>query len=275
MDKYSYIANAHGNYIDELYEAYKKDPQSVDLSWQKFFEGFEFSQESYEMLPGQKSSSNGSPSPVADKPAAAAPTVGGGNAKELNVSQLIHAYRSRGHLRSNTNPVRQRRDHKAYLDIADFGLSEADMDTEFDAGKEIGIGRASLRKIVEALRYIYLGTVGFEYMYIRNADMLEWFKKKAEHEALNFDPSLEEKKQILKKLNEAVVFENFLHTKYLGQKRFSLEGGESTIAALDAAINHGASLGVKEVMIGMAHRGRLNVLANIMGKTYEPDFYRI
>jgi 2-oxoglutarate dehydrogenase E1 component len=272
MDKYSYIANAHGNYIDELYEAYKKDPQSVDLSWQKFFEGFEFSQQSYEMLPGQKPSSNGSPSPVADKPAAAAPTVGGGNAKELNVSQLIHAYRSRGHLRSNTNPVRQRRDHKAYLDITDFGLAETDMDTEFDAGKEISIGRAPLRKIVEALRYIYLGTVGFEYMYIRNADMLEWFKKKAEQEALNFDPSLDEKKQILKKLNEAVVFENFLHTKYLGQKRFSLEGGESTIAALDAAINHGASLGVKEVMIGMAHRGRLNVLANIMGKTYGQIF---
>jgi 2-oxoglutarate dehydrogenase E1 component len=272
MDKYSYIANAHGNYIDELYEAYKKDPQLVDLSWQKFFEGFEFSQQSYAALPGQKPSSNGNPSPVADKPAAAAPAVGGGNAKELNVSQLIHAYRSRGHLRSNTNPVRQRRDHKAYLDITDFGLTEADMDREFDAGKEIGIGRASLRKIVEALRYIYLGTVGFEYMYIRNADMLEWFKKKAEQEALNFDPSLDEKKQILKKLNEAVVFENFLHTKYLGQKRFSLEGGESTIAALDAAINHGASLGVKEVMIGMAHRGRLNVLANIMGKTYGQIF---
>ena len=269
MDKYSYIANAHGNYIEELYEAYKRDPESVDLSWQKFFEGFEFSQQHYEALP----SSNGKAGATTiDKPAVGAPTVSGGNAKELNVSQLIYAYRSRGHLKSKTNPVRERRDHKAYLDITDFGLSEADLDTEFDAGKEIGIGRATLSQIVDALRYIYLGTVGFEYMYIRNPDMLEWFKKKAEEESLKFDPGLEEKKRILMKLNEAVVFENFLHTKYIGQKRFSLEGGESTIPALDTAINHGASLGVEEVMIGMAHRGRLNVLANIMGKTYEQIF---
>ena len=276
MDKYSYIANAHGNYIEELYEAYKKDPQSVDISWQKFFEGFEFSQQSYEALPGKLPTNGESKKEVTtttgEKPAVGAPTISSGNAKELNVSQLIHAYRSRGHLKSNTNPVRQRRDHKAYLDITDFGLTDADMDTEFDAGKEIGIGRATLRKIVEALRYIYLGTVGFEYSYIRDPDMMEWFKKKAEEESLKFDPSLEEKKQILRKLNEAVVFENFLHTKYLGQKRFSLEGGESTIPALDTAITYGASLGVKEVMIGMAHRGRLNVLANIMGKTYEQIF---
>ena len=275
MDKYSYIANAHGNYIDELYEAYKKDSRSVDVSWQKFFEGFEFSQQSYETLPGQLPTNGKSKEGIAingEKPAVGAPTISNGNAKELNVSQLIHAYRSRGHLKSNTNPVRERRNHKAYLDITDFGLTDADLDREFDAGKEIGIGRATLRKIVEVLRYIYLGTVGFEYSYIRNPDMMDWFRKKAEEESLKFDPKPEEKKQILKKLNEAVVFENFLHTKYLGQKRFSLEGGESTIPALDTAINHGASLGVEEVVIGMAHRGRLNVLANIMGKTYEQIF---
>lgn len=279
MDKFTYIANAHGNYIEELYQSYKADPASVDPTWQKFFEGFEFAQQAFPMLGGEPSQ-NGSPAQgnsnhaanIADKPAAAAPLVGGANAKELNVSQLIYAYRSRGHLKSNTNPVRKRRDHKAYLDISDFGLTEADLDTEFDAGKEIGIGRASLRKIIDALRWIYMGTVGFEYMYIRDPDMLEWFKNKAEAEALKFNPPLEEKKQILRKLNEAVVFENFLHTKYLGQKRFSLEGGESTIPALDAAIRHAGQMGVKEVVIGMAHRGRLNVLANIMGKTYEQIF---
>ncbi|WP_224996780.1 2-oxoglutarate dehydrogenase E1 component [Cesiribacter sp. SM1] len=284
MDKYSYIANAHGNYIEELYKAYKADPNSVDPTWQKFFEGFEFAQKFYPALPGETASNGAASSQsngkaytaeaanVADKPAAAAPTISGGNAKELNVSQLIHAYRSRGHLKSNTNPVRKRRDHKAYLDIADFGLTEADLNQEFDAGKEIGIGRATLQQIIDALHYIYMGTVGFEYMYIRDPDMMEWFKNKAESEALKFNPPLEEKKQILRKLNEAVVFENFLHTKYLGQKRFSLEGGESTIPALDAAISHAGKLGVKEVVIGMAHRGRLNVLANIMGKTYEQIF---
>ncbi|MGB5929510.1 MAG: 2-oxoglutarate dehydrogenase E1 component, partial [Cyclobacteriaceae bacterium] len=185
---------------------------------------------------------------------------------------LIHAYRSRGHLRSKTNPVRERRDHNAKLDPKDFGLDTCDPKKEFEAGKLIGIGKASLEKIVGALNYIYTGTVGFEYMYIRDSEILQWFKDKSEHQALNFTPSLDEKKRILGKLNEAVVFENFLHTKYLGQKRFSLEGGETTIPALDAAINKGADLGVKEVVIGMAHRGRLNVLANIMGKTYEQIF---
>ncbi|MEQ6121369.1 2-oxoglutarate dehydrogenase E1 component [Reichenbachiella sp. MALMAid0571] len=255
MDKYSYIANAHSAVIEDMYEAYKSDSESVDLSWQRFFEGFEFSQ--------TKFGENGQPAQIS-----------GGNysEKEVLVRDLIHAYRSRAHLRSKTNPVRERKERYAILDLEDFGLTEADLDTEFEVGKLIGIGRASLRKIIDSLKSIYEKSVGFEYMYIRRQSILEWFKTKSESEALNFNPSLEEKKRILFKLNEAVVFENFLHTKYLGQKRFSLEGGETTIPALDAIINTGADLGVEEVMIGMAHRGRLNVLANIMGKTYEQIF---
>ncbi len=146
------------------------------------------------------------------------------------------------------------------------------MNTEFQAGNEIGIGTAKLSTIIESLKKIYEGPIGFEYLYIRDPEMLDWFKTKVEKEALAFNPQVEEKKRILFKLNQAVVFENFLHTKYLGQKRFSLEGGESTIPFLDAVINTAAKLGVEEVMIGMAHRGRLNVLANIMGKTYEQIF---
>lgn len=252
MDKYSYIANAHSGVIDDMYQSYKADSNSVDVSWQRFFEGFEFSLQKY--------GENGEASTEA---------VSG---KELAVRDLIHAYRSRGHLKSKTNPVRERKDRRALLDIEDFGLSKEDLDTEFECGNIIGIGRASLKKILDSLQNIYEGTVGFEYMYIRRPDILEWFKEKVEREALNFNPSVDEKKQILSKLNEAVVFENFLHTKYLGQKRFSLEGGETTIPALDAAINKGAELGVQEVVMGMAHRGRLNVLVNIMGKTYEQVF---
>jgi 2-oxoglutarate dehydrogenase E1 component len=252
MDRYSYIANAHGNYIEELYKTYQSNPESLDASWQKFFEGFEFSQ-TYAEENGQAA-------------------ISGSDDRELKVRNLIHAYRTRGHLKSKTNPVRERRDHKALLDPKDFGLTDADLDVEFNAGEEIGIGRAPLKKIVESLKYIYEGTVGFEYMYMRNPEMLEWFKQKTEKEALAFNPSLNQKKRILSKLNEAATFENFLHTKYLGQKRFSLEGGESTIPALDAIINKAGELGVKEAMIGMAHRGRLNVLANIMGKTYEQIF---
>jgi len=258
MDKYSYISNAHGAYIDELYKSYKENPESVDLTWQKFFEGYEFSL--------VNKGTNGSVE-VAEKTAISAPTE-----KEIQVRNLIYAYRSRGHLKSKTNPVRERKDRKALLDLSDFNLSEADLDTVFEATKEIGIGATTLRELIEKLKYIYSGTVGFEYMYIREPEIWSWFKNKSEKEALAFNPTTEEKKRILSKLNEAVVFENFLHTKYIGQKRFSLEGGETTIPALDAIINKAGELGVKEAVIGMAHRGRLNVLANIMGKTYEQIF---
>lgn len=253
MDKYSYISNAHGEYIDQMYQSYQQDPSSVDESWQKFFEGFNFSL--------QKFGENG---------AAAAP--GTSNPKEIAVRNLIHAYRTRGHLRSKTNPVRERKDRKALLDLSDFGLTNDDLKTEFQAGELLGIGTTTLEKILNACKEIYEGTVGFEYMYIREADILSWFQEKVEHDALNFNPSIDEKKRILLKLNEAVVFENFLHTKYIGQKRFSLEGGETTIPALDTIINRAAELDCEEVVIGMAHRGRLNVLANIMGKTYEQIF---
>ena len=251
MDKYSYIANGHASSIESMYESFKQDPNSVDDSWRMFFEGFEFSLQKY----GEDG-----------------PQTGEVSSDEVKVRNLIHAYRSRGHLESKTNPVRPRKDRGALLKLEDHGLSDADLDKEFEAGNELGIGKATLRKILAALKDIYAGTVGFEYMYIREPEVLAWLKKKIEHEALNFKPSSKEKERILSKLNEAVVFENFLHTKYLGQKRFSLEGGESTIPALDAVISASADLGVEEVVIGMAHRGRLNVLANIMGKTYEQIF---
>lgn len=266
MDKFSYIANAHTAYIDELYQSYKQNPESVDASWQKFFEGFDF----YQTYGANGNGKNGSSSAIAT---AIAPKTGSQTSeKEIQVRNMIYAYRQRGHLRSKTNPVRERKDRKALLDLKDFGLSEQDLDSVFEVGSDIGIGAAPLRKIVETLKHIYEGSIGFEYMYIREPEVLEWFKRKIEKEALEFNPSVEEKTRILSKLNEAVVFENFLQTKYLGQKRFSLEGGETTIPALDAIINNGAELGVEEVIIGMAHRGRLNVLVNIIGKTYENVF---
>ncbi|WP_194774180.1 2-oxoglutarate dehydrogenase E1 component [Pararhodonellum marinum] len=277
MDKYSYIANAHVAYIDELYEDYKNDPESIDPSWKTFFDGFDFAITKY----GEEGSEVATPN---QESSSTAPAKNGSLAtkgtimdmeqlpKEIKVRALIHAHRSRAHLRSKTNPVRERRDRKAMIDLEDFGLGEQDLQTEFQAGNEIGIGPSKLSKIVESLKKIYEGPMGFEYLYMRDPYILDWFKTKVEKEALEFNPPTEEKKRILSKLNEAVVFENFLHTKYLGQKRFSLEGGESTIPFLDAVINHSASLGANEVMIGMAHRGRLNVLANIMGKTYEQIF---
>jgi 2-oxoglutarate dehydrogenase E1 component len=258
MDKYSYISNAHTNYIEELYTQYTNDPESVDASWQKFFEGFDFS---------KNFSENGASGQSLSKATVADTTV-----KELQVRDLIYAYRSRGHLKSNTNPVRPRRVHNAKLEFQVFGLLEGDLDTEFEIGKEIGIGRATLRKIIETLEKIYLGPIGFEYNHISEPEIVEWFKQKVEQEWLAKEPTDAEIKRILTKLNEAVVFENFLHTKFVGQKRFSLEGGENTIPFLDKVINRSADFDVQEVVIGMAHRGRLNVLTNIMGKTYEEIF---
>lgn len=256
MDRYSYISNAEGSYIEELYKKYKADPASVDQSWQNFFEGFEFSL--------QKFGANG------HAPSAAG--AEGVTTKEVGVRNLIHSFRSRAHLKSDTNPIRKRRQHKVLLDIEDFGLTKDDLDKEFEVGEAIGIGKATLRDIIETLEKAYLGPIGFEYMHIRDIEIIEWFKQKAEKEFINYNPDIEEKKRILSKLNEAVVFENFLHTKYLGQKRFSLEGGENAIPFLDKVIRKAARFDVKEVIIAMAHRGRLNVLANIMGKTYEEIF---
>ncbi|MEP1095760.1 MAG: 2-oxoglutarate dehydrogenase E1 component [Cyclobacteriaceae bacterium] len=249
MDKYSYIANAHGNYIDELFKSYKEDPNSVDESWKKFFEGFEFAQTNY----GEAGAEIATP-------------------KETAVRNLIYSYRSFAHLISDTNPVRTRRKHIHKLALSDFGLSDADLNTEFEVGSEIGLGKATLSTILNKLKKVYSGHIGFEYTHIRDSDVQEWLRSKCENEGANINPSKEGKHQILSKLNEAVVFENFLHTKFLGQKRFSLEGGENTIPALDTIIHKAAELGAEEVMIGMAHRGRLNVLANIMGKTYEEIF---
>ena len=280
MDQYSYIANSDAAYVDQLYQSYKQDPQSVDPSWQQFFKGFEFSLAYGEKTGGangtgtpERTKNNGAATNGQTHPGTAIHPVDTNHAeKEVSVASLIKAYRSRGHLLAKTNPLKARKDRQPRVDLPDYALTEADLDTTFESGKLLGIGPATLRTIMESLRKIYAGDIGFEYMYIREMDVKNWLRNKIEKEALVFSPSVEEKKRILEKLNEATVFENFLATKYLGQKRFSLEGGEATIPALDTIISTATNLGVEEVMIGMAHRGRLNVLANILGKSYESIF---
>ena len=253
MSDYSFLANAHPSYIEKMYENYLADPKQVEESWRAFFKGFDYSQ-----------SSNGH--------------AEGGTAtlspKEFQVLALIKAYRNRGHLLSTTNPIRKRRDRSPHLDLPDFDLSDADLDTVFEAGQEAGLENATLRQIVEHMRKVYCGNIGFEYHHIQDREKRRWIRARIESHRpnQNYNIPIEKKRRLLEKLNGAEVFEKFLHTKYIGQKRFSLEGGEGAIAALDGMINHGATHGVEEVVIGMAHRGRLNVLANIMGKTYEHIF---
>ncbi|WP_420155406.1 2-oxoglutarate dehydrogenase E1 component [Siphonobacter sp.] len=263
MDQYSYIANADVDYISDLYDKYQQDPSSVDTSWQNFFKGYDFS-----AIYGEKGATNGVSSNGTSN-GQAKPADAGLIAKEGSVLSLIKAYRSRGHLLAKTNPLGYDRNVEARLTLEDYKLSEKDLDTVFEAGHFL-LGRsATLREIMAALEKIYAGNIGFEYMYVRNMEEKEWLRNQIEKAALVFDPTKEEKERILKKLNEAVTFEQFLHTKFLGQKRFSLEGGEATISSLDTIINTSADMGVKEVMIGMAHRGRLNVLVNIMHKSYD------
>ena len=256
MKDFSYITNSHPSYIESLYQDFLKDSNSVDADLKKFFEGFDFAV------------ANGSASVnVADKPASASIDW----LKEVSVYRLILGYRNKGHLLAKTNPIRTRKDRGANLELSFFGLTDNDLDTVFNAGNLIGLGATTLRNILSHLQKVYSNHVGVEFKYISDQTKVDWITNELEKEF--FKPvSLEKKRRILEKLNQGVIFEKFLHTKYIGQKRFSLEGGETTIAALDAIINTAADYDVKEVVVGMAHRGRLNVLANILGKTYEQIF---
>jgi len=258
MRDYSYVFNAHPSFIESMYNQYRQDPISIDQGWRVFFEGFEFSQNG-----NTDSDSTGQ-------------TALGANIseKEFGVLSIIHGFRTRGHLLSTTNPIKERKNRQPYLNLSDYSLEESDLDKVFLAGEEIGLKNATLKQILDHLRKVYTGNIGFEFTQIENREKRMWLRDKIENRNLDSSYGLnnDKKSRILKKLNGAVIFEKFLHTKYIGQKRFSLEGGETTIAALDAIINKGAEDKVEEVVMAMAHRGRLNVLVNTLGKTYDQIF---
>jgi 2-oxoglutarate dehydrogenase E1 component len=257
MKDYSYVFNAHPAYIESMYKNYQQDPTSVDEGWRIFFDGFEFSSNGHGVsdTEGQTLDKNLSQ-------------------KEFGVMSIIHGFRSRGHLLSTTNPIKERKNRQPHLDLADYALEESDLTKLFLAGEEIGLKNATLAQILEKLRITYSGNMGVEYAHIENREKRMWLRDKIENRVFDdsYGLSKTKKSRILEKLNGAVIFEKFLHTKYVGQKRFSLEGGETTIAALDAIINKASEDKVEEVVMAMAHRGRLNVLANTMGKTYDQIF---
>jgi 2-oxoglutarate dehydrogenase E1 component len=243
MDKVSYVGNADVNAIDYLYKQYQQDPESVDAGWKKFFEGFEFAQTNYE---------DGGEIPENFK-------------KEFKVINLINGYRQRGHLFTKTNPVRERRQYSPDLSIENFGLEQKDLNEIFQAGEQIGLGAITLKTIISHLEESYCQSIGSEFLYIRDPQRIEWLRTKIETK--NPNPFSKERKiQIFKKLNQASSFEAFLGKKFVGQKRFSIEGGEALIPALDTLVNRGSELGVEYFVMGMAHRGRLNSLANIFEK---------
>ena len=266
MDRFSFLNAAHTEFFAQLYDQYLENPDSVEPSWRSFFQGFDFGMATYneENVVNQMSNiatANVDNGQVSDK-----------ILKEFNVLKLIDGYRTRGHLFTETNPVRERRHYTPTLELSDFNLSDADLNTVFDAAKILGHQPSTLQEIIVHLKNVYCQHIGIEYMYMRNPEVIQWIQNKLNinDNQPNFDDN--QKKIILEKLNEAVSFENFLHTKYVGQKRFSLEGGETIIAGLDALIEAAADKGVEKFVMGMAHRGRLNVLANIFRKSTQDIF---
>ena len=257
MDNFSFLNAAHSAYFSEMYDQYLKDPDSLEPSWKAFFQGYDFANSDFlkeEVLEGVSLQ-------VPDHVQ-----------KEFKVINLINGYRSRGHLFTKTNPVRARRTYTPTLSLENFGLSDNDLDTVFNAGDIIGLGPQPLKIIVSHLEEIYCDSIGVEYMYIRNPEIISWIQNKLNIN--NNQPSFsnDQKIKLITKLIEAVSFENFLHTKFVGQKRFSLEGGESLIPALDILIEAAAEKGVQEFVMGMAHRGRLSTLVNIFGKSAKTVF---
>src|SRR6056300_343873 len=255
MDRFSFLGSVHAQLIEDQYERYLKNPDGTEPSWRAFFQGYDFAKEIY----AEEDLDNGGvPEEVV---------------KEFHVLNLIQGYRSRGHLFTKTNPVRMRRSYEPTLDIENFGLSKDDLDTPFNAATELELlGATKLREIIAHLEAIYCQSTGVEYNYIRDPERRTWIKNWIHKDDNKPKLSIAEKKQILHKLNQAVSFEAFLNTKFVGQKRFSIEGAEALIPGLDEVVNHGARHGVKEFVLGMAHRGRLNVLTNVFGKPRKQIF---
>ena len=251
MDKFSFLNAAHSGFIADLYNQYLENPDAIEPSWRSFFQGYDLANEDYTFT-DEDEISHQIPESVR---------------KEFLVVDLINGYRTRGHLFTKTNPVRERRKYLPTLGIENFGLTIEDLETTFDAGEILGIGPKSLRDIISHLEEIYCDSIGVEYMYLRNPEELRWWQLRLNKNNNHPNYSLDAKKYIFSKLNQAVSFESFLQTKYVGQKRFSLEGGETLIPGISVALREAAEkYGVEECVIGMAHRGRLNTLVNIFKK---------
>ena len=251
MDKFSFLNAAHTGFIADLYDQYLQNPDAVEPSWRSFFQGYDLANENFSLTEEE------------EIPAEIPQSV----RKEFLVVDLINGYRTRGHLFTKTNPVRDRRKYSPSLDIENFGLSQNDLDSTFNAGEVVGIGPKKLSEIIAHLELIYCDSIGGEYMYMRNPEKLTWWKDRLIKNDNHPNYSEDSKKYILSKLNQAVTFESFLQTKYVGQKRFSLEGGEALIPGISVALRNAAEVyGVEECVLGMAHRGRLNTLVNIFKK---------
>jgi len=266
------LSGSNAGYIEDLYEQYLKDPGAVDARWAEYFRSLRGND-----LGDGAETAHG---PIRDvllaklkNPAPAAPpsaAESGASAKQGAVSRLIQVYANRGHLIAKLDPLGLQERAKPYvLDLEYFGLTKADLDSEFFTGSrnEAIPERATLKKILADLKFIYTDTIGAEFAHVSDTEERLWLQDRFQLERMQGGFSAEDKKNILWQLTAAEGLERYLHTKYVGQKRFSLEGGDSLIPLLDDLVQTSGRAGVEEVIIGMAHRGRLNVLVNLLGKS--------
>lgn len=232
------------DFTEEIYAKYLADQASVDPSWQAYFEGLD------QPVSQEKSSDN-----------------------EIRIRDLIAAYRSYGHLIAKINPLSTENPREPdVLQLGNLGFSDADLNKAYPTCGILSKKEASLKEIIDALRFFYSGSFGVEYMDLQNPEIKRWIQGRIEGDRSKFELPIEEKKMILEQLNKSELFEVFLHTKYVGQKRFSLEGAETLIPMLETILASGSQLGMEEFIIGMAHRGRLNVMSNILNKSYTQIF---
>ncbi len=278
MDKYSFLNAANTQFFADLYDQYVENPDSVEASWRAFFQGFDFARENYgedffeEEVVLAQSQSREVPTPVVASAQVSLP-ISDKVEKELRVLNLIKAYQQRAHLFAKISPITQRPSYEPALAIENFGLTQADLNTVFDAAKELQLQPSPLSLIIKKLEDTFTQSIGIEFDYIESFKVKEWIQNKLYATDFLKDFTKEEKVRILQKLAESTALENFFHNKYVGQKRFSLEGNEAVIPAIDALIELAANeKDVKEVVIGMAHRGRLNMLINILGKNLQDVF---
>ncbi|MFY9346304.1 MAG: 2-oxoglutarate dehydrogenase E1 component, partial [Orrella sp.] len=271
----SYLFGGNAPYVEELYESYLNNPGSVPDNWRSYFDQLQHQP----ATDGQELTRDQPHAPIVDAFVQRAKQGSFAQAtqqldltvasKQLHVQSLIAAYRSLGSRWAELDPLKQHdRDEIPELDPAFYGLSEVDMDQEFSATNTYFTSDSTmtLRQIIKALRDTYCRSIGVEFMHCSDPVVKRWIQQRLE--SIRSAPSYtnEEKCNILQQLTESEGLERFLHTKYVGQKRFSLEGGESFIASMDELVNHAGVSGIQEIVVGMAHRGRLNVLVNIMGK---------
>ncbi|WP_238785608.1 2-oxoglutarate dehydrogenase E1 component [Blattabacterium cuenoti] len=260
-DRFSFLKDIH--FIEYLYEKYKIDPNSIELSWNYFFHGFDFGRENHinNNIRLNKKSTKIDLFKIIKK--------------EIYVLNLIQYYKDCGHYFTNTNPIpisNKKKEYKNYLEINKFGLSKNDFEKSFESGKSINIGNTSLKNIINHLKNVYCNSIGIEYSHILNPNKICWIEKNfLKNRSIFF--SKNEKKFFLKKLNESTKFENFIHNKFIGQKRFSIEGNDSIIILLEEMIKYSCkNYSTKEFILGMSHRGRLNIISNFLNKDLSKIF---